>query len=173
MGYKSERNTEVSGPAAHDDPTTGNPVVVAGTAQDADDTAPPNRISQESDATRFATDFDGTQFVRTHGPQLWSFHIDGSSALTDQEVHASPGSNLSLYVTDIVFSSGASTAINAFFEEGGTKVLGPYYLEAVDGRGMSMHLQTPKKITAATALTVTTDQAIDHTIDVTGYIGQG
>jgi hypothetical protein len=138
-----------------------------------DDTAPPNRVDTEADATQFATDFDGVQFVRPHGPQLWSYHVDGSAALTDATVHASPGAGLSLYVTDIVFSSGAATAINMFFEEATTTVLGPYYLEATAGRGMSVHFQTPKKITAATALTVTTSASIAHSIDVTGYIGQG
>ena len=162
-----------SGGEAHDAAASSNPVLSAGIAQDVDDTAPPNRVSTESDVARVATDFDGAQFVRTHGPQVWSYHADGSSALTDAEVHASPGANLSLYVTDIVVSSGAATAMNVFFEESATKVMGPYYLEATAGRGFSLHLQTPKKITAATALTVTSSAAIAHTIDVTGYISQG
>lgn len=164
---------EVVGDVAHDAAAAGNPLLIAGAAQDNDDTAPPNRVSTEGDATRLATDFDGSLHVRPHGPQLWSYHVNGSSALTDASVHAAPGANLSLYVTDIVFSSGAATAINMFFEESTTTVLGPYYLEATAGRGMSVHFQTPKKITANTALTVTTSAAIAHSIDVTGYIGQG
>lgn len=164
---------EVVGDIAHDTGVSGNPVQIAGAAQDMDDTAPPNRVSAESDVTRLATDRDGGLFVHPHGPQIWSYHLDTSSAQTDTTVHASPGAGLSLYVTDIVFSSGAATAINLFFEEGSTKVLGPYYLEAVAGRGMHIKFQTPKKITAATALTLTTSAAIAHSVDVTGFVAAG
>jgi hypothetical protein len=76
----------------------------------------------------------------------------------------------SVFVTDIVVSTGAATAMNVFFEESTTTVLGPYYLEATAGRGFALHFNTPKKITAGTTLTVTTSAAIAHSIDVTGYI---
>lgn len=88
-------------------------------------------------------------------------------------MHALPGAGLSLYVTDIKFSTGAATAFNIFFEEGAATVLGPWYLEAVAGRGAAITFQTPKKITANTALTVTTSAAIAHSIDVTGFIAPG
>ena len=169
----STNTLEVVGDVAHDAGASGNPVLVCGVAQNGDDTAPPNRISAESDATRLATDWDGAIYARPHGPQIWSYHSDGSTALTDASVHAAPGAGLSLYVTDIVVSSGAATAMNVFFEESTTKVLGPYYLEAVAGRGLALHFQTPKKITANTALTVTTSAAIAHAVDVTGFTGQG
>lgn len=164
---------EVVGDIAHDTGVSGNPVQTAGAAQDMDDTAPPNRVSAESDVTRFATDRDGTQFVHPHGPQVWSYHSDGSSALTDASVHGAPGAGLSIYITDIVVSTGAATAMNVFFEEGASKVLGPYYLEAVAGRGLCIHFQTPKKITANTAVTVTTSAAIAQAVDVTGFVAQG
>ena len=163
----------ILGIATLDAAATGFGISAAAQAVDVDDTAPPTRIDTEGDATSLAADFDGAIFVRPHGPQVWSYHADGSSALTDATVHASPGAGLSLYVTDIVVSSGAATAMNIFFEEGSTKVLGPYYLEAIAGRGLSLHFQTPKKITAATALTVTTSAAIAHSVDVTGFVGQG
>lgn len=164
---------QVQGTAAHDAAAAQNPVPVAGAAQDMDDTAPPNRVSAESDVTRLATDRDGAQFVHPHGPQIWSYHVNGSSALTDTSVHAAPGAGLSLYVTDIVVSLGAASALNVFFEEGASTVLGPYYLEAVNGRGMHIKFQTPKKITANTALTVTSSAAVAHSIDVTGFTAQG
>lgn len=169
----SNLNAQVVGSVAHDTGTPGNPVTVGGTAQDMDDTAPPGRVSAESDVVRFSTDRDGALFVHPHGPQVWSFHSDGSSALTDTTVHAAPGAGLSLYVTDIICSTGAATAMNVFFEEGASKVLGPYYLEAVSGRGFAIHFGTPKKITANTALTVTTSAAIAQAIDVTGFVAQG
>ena len=164
---------EVVGDVAHDAGVAGNPVLVCGAAQNVDDTAPPNRISTESDATRLATDFDGAVFAHPHGPQVWSYHSNGSLALTDAAVHAAPGVGLSLYVTDIVCSTGAATAMNIFFEESTTTVLGPWYLEAVAGRGLALHFQTPKKVTANTALTVTTSAAIAQSVDVTGFTAQG
>lgn len=169
----STATIEVVGDIAHDTGVGGNPVQIAGAAQDMDDTAPPNRVSAESDTTRFATDRDGGLFVHPHGPQLWSQHLDGSTAYTDQTVHSAPGAGLSLYVTDIIFSTGSATACNIFFEEGSTKVLGPWYLEAVAGRGLALHFQTPKKITANTALTVTTSASIAQSIDVMGYVAAG
>lgn len=169
----STNTIEVVGDIAHDTGVSGNPVQIAGAAQDCDDTAPPNRISTESDVTRFATDRDGSLFVRPHGPQVWSYHVDGSSALTDATVHSAPGAGLSLYVTDIIISLGAATALNVFFEEGASKVLGPYYLEAVNGRGLAIRFATPKKITANTALTVTSSAAVAHAIDVMGFTAQG
>lgn len=161
------------GVAAHDAAASGNPVLSAGISIDTDDTAPPNRVNAESDATRLGTDRDGSLYVRPHGPQVWSYHEDSSSALTGASVHAAPGAGLSLYVTDIVCSTGAATALNIKFLEGAVTVLGPYYLEAVAGRGVALHFQTPKKITANTALTVTTSAAIAHSVDVTGFTAQG
>ena len=170
----SSLNAQVVGSVAHDSGSPGNPVVSAGSAQDMDDTAPPNRVSAEADVTRFATDRDGTVFVHTHGPQIFSYHDDDVAAVTtDGTVHAAPGAGLSIYITDIVFSIGAATASSIFFEESTTKVLGPYYLEAVAGRGMSVHFQTPKKITANTALLVTNTGSISFSVDVTGFIAQG
>lgn len=169
----STNTLEVVGDVAHDAAAAGNPVMIAGVAQACDDTAPPNRVSAEGDATRLATDLDGQLFVRPHGAQTWTFHSDGSSALTDSVVHAAPGAGLSLWVTDIVVSTGAATAMNVFFEEGASKVLGPYYLEAVAGRGLVLSFKTPKKITANTALTVTTSAAIAQCVDVQGFVAPG
>lgn len=117
--------------------------------------------------------WDGSQWVRVRADtssQNWSYHEDSSSALTDAVVKAAPGAGLSIYVTDIIVSTGAAAAFNIFFEEGSTKVLGPYYLEAIAGRGFAFQFKTPKKITANTALTVTTSAAIAHSIDVLGFI---
>lgn len=164
---------EVVGDVAADAAAAGNPVGVGGQAETMADAAPGTRVSADGDAVRMAADRDGAVYTHPHGPQTWSYHENSSSALTDATVHAAPGAGLSLYVTDIVVSTGAATAFNVFFEEGASAVLGPYYLEAIAGRGFSVHFQTPKKITANTALTVTTSAAIAHGIDVTGFIAPG
>lgn len=163
---------EVVGDVAHDAPNAGNPVLIAASAETMADSVPANRVSLDGDATRLSAT-DGALFVIPTGPQSWTYHEDSSSALTDASVHAAPTAGLSLYVTDIVFSLGAATAINIFFEEGATKVLGPWYLEAINGRGMALHFGTPKKITTATALTVTTSAAVAHSIDIQGFIAPG
>jgi hypothetical protein len=169
----STNTIEVVGDIAHDTGVSGNPVQIAGGAVDCDDTAPPLTVSAEQDTTRLATDRDGALFTRPHGPRVWSYHEDSSTALTDATVHSAPAAGLSLYVGSIVVSTGAATAMNVFFEEGSTKVLGPYYLEATAGRGFQIQFNPPKKITAATALTITTSAAIAHSIDVTGFTAQG
>lgn len=168
-----DNTVTVAGAAAHDAGVSGNPVPIAGISQDMDDTAPPNQVSAEGEVVRLSADRDGALFVRPFGPRIWSYHEDSSSALTDAEVHAAPAAGLSLYVTDVIISLGAATALNVFFEEGSTKKLGPYYLEAVNGRSLHLRFTTPKKITAATALTVTTSAALAHAIDVLGFIAQG
>ena len=169
----SRRAVLGEGVIAHDAAVVGNPNLIAGVAQAHDDTAPPNRVDTESDLTRFATDFDGAVFVRPHGAQVWSYHENSSAALTDATVHAAPAAGLSLYVGTIIISTGAATAMNAFLEEGAATVLGPYYLEATAGRGLVIQFNPPKKITPATALTITTSAAIAHSIDITGFTAQG
>lgn len=164
---------EVVGDVAHDAAAAGNPLLAAGISQDCDDTAPPNAVSAEGDATRIATDRDGALFTRSHPPRIWSYHENSSSQLTDATVKAAPGAGLSLYVTSITISLGAATAFNAFFEEGAATVLGPFYLEGVNGRGMHLVFPTPKKITPNTALTVTTNAAVAHSIEVVGFTAQG
>lgn len=163
---------EVVGDVAADGAAAGNPVQIGVVQETMADSAPSTRVSADADIG-YAAGSDGAMYVIPSGPQTWSYHENSSSALTDTSVHAAPGAGLSLYVTDIIVSTGAATAFNIFFEEGASTVLGPYYLEAVAGRGFQVHFQTPKKITANTALTVTTSAAIAHGIDVTGFIARG
>ena len=160
------------GAAAHDAATAGNPVLVGAQMETMADSAPGTRSGTDGDATKLATT-DGALFAIPGGPQTWSYHENSSSALTDTSVHAAPGAGLSLYISTIVVSTGAATALNIFFEEGASTVLGPYYLEAVAGRGLVITFGVPKKITANTALTVTTSAAIAHSIDITGFVAPG
>ncbi len=156
---------------ADDGTTPPNPLMVGGFMKNFDGTTP-GIVSAEDDVVRFITDPNRRQYVNTVHPQFWSYHSDGSSALTDASVQGAPASGYSIFVTDIIFSIGAATACNIFFEEGSTKVLGPYYLEAIAGRGLVLKFTTPKQITAATALTVTTSAAIAQGLDVMGFIAK-
>jgi len=163
---------EVVGDVAHDVAAPANPVVIGGQMETPADSAPGTRAGTDGDATKLAS-LDGAQYVVQGGPQQWSYHENSSSALTDTSVHGTPGVGLSLYVCTVVFSTGAATAWNIFFEEGAATVLGPWYLEAVAGRGGVIKFDPPKKITANTALTVTTSAAIAHSIDMTGFVAPG
>lgn len=127
------------------------------------------RGSADDDYVPISVDNYGAVPIVGH-PNSWTYHENSSSALTDTQVAATPGAGLSLYVTDITVSTGAATAYNFFLEEGSTTVYGPMYLEAVAGRGFTHVFKTPKKITANTALTITTSAAIAHAIDIQGFI---
>ena len=120
------------------------------------------------DVVRFQTDLNRRQFVNTRHARWWSYHEDSANALTDQAVQADPGDGYEIVITEIMFSTGAATACNIFFEEGASKILGPWYLEAVAGRGVLWRGE--KHVTVSTALTVTTSAAIAHSLDVQGYI---
>lgn len=155
----------VGGNIAHDTADTSNPLKIGGRADTTFQTA-------VADGDRVDALFDvyGHLFIRKDHANLWSYHENSSSALTDTSVKAAPAAGFSIYVTDIVVSLGSASAFNIFFEEGSTTILGPYYLEAVNGRSIHIGFQTPKKLTAATALTVTTSAAVAHSIDITGFI---
>ena len=100
----------------------------------------------------------------------WNYHENSSDILTNETVHTAPGEGLSIYVTDIVFSTGTATACNVSIKEDVLTILGPYYLEPVSGRGLAIHLMTPKKCTTNTTITATTSAAIEHSLDITGFI---
>lgn len=158
---------------------TNTPVgnIAHGTA----DSGAPIKIGYRADTTFQAAEADGDRvdgladvygvaYARGDHPNKWSYHENSSSALTDASVQGAPGAGLSVYITDIILSLGAATALNVFFEEGSTTIIGPYYLEAVNGRTIHIRFQTPKKCTANTALTVTTSAALAHGLDVLGFI---
>ena len=150
---------------AHDDADAGNPLKTGGRADTTFQTA-----VADGDRVNALFDVYGVQNIRDDQPNKWSFHSNGSTALTDQSVQGAPAAGFSIYVTDVVVSLGAATALNAFLEEGSTTILGPYYLEAINGRSIHLRFKTPKKCTAATALTVTTSASVAQALDILGFI---
>lgn len=172
--------SEIQGTNADDSAILSNPILSGGTAKDFDGTAPGN-VSAENDVAIFITDRNRRLYVNDVHPQMWTFHTDkvaGNLAITDKEIAAAPGANTSVFVTDITFSSSSVAAgLKLFFEEGSTKVLGPYYLEeGIKGRGATIQFRTPKKITENTALTLSTlletGTAIEYSIDVQGFVAR-
>lgn len=155
----------VSGDVAHDSADAGEPVKIGMKTYSPDGTTPGTAVA-EGDRTDAKGNLDGQLFVQTEHPRWGSYHVDGSSALTDATVAASPGAGFQTVITNISFSSGAATAINMFLEEGASKIFGPIYLEAVAGRGFCTPAGFRKHVTAATALTITTSAAIAHSVDI-------
>ena len=162
----------IVGTIADDATTPGNPVMVGGTAKNFDGTTP-GQISAEDDVTRFITDPNRRQYVNTVHPQYWSYHTDVALAISAKSIAADPGDNFGIFITDIVFSC-SSTTVGASMAllEGSTRILGPYYLEAVKGRGMAVHFTTPKPVTASTALLLTSPEAVQKSIDITGFVAR-
>lgn len=154
---------------AHDSADSGNPHKIGFKAYSPDGTTPGTAVA-EGDRTDAKADLDGRQYVSDEHPRFWSFHSDGSTALTDSTVQAAPGVGFQVVITNIIVSTGAATAMNFFLEEATTKIFGPIYLEAVAGRGFCTPAGFKKHVTANTAVTITTSAAIAQAIDIQGYI---
>jgi hypothetical protein len=157
-------NTPV-GTVAHDGADSGAPLKVGWRA----DTTFQTAVS-DGDRVDALADVYGVLNVRGDHPNKWSYHEDSSSTLTGASVQSAPGAGLSVYVTDIILSLGAATALNLVLKESSTVIVGPLYLEAVNGRTIHVRFHTPKKCTANTALTVTTSAALAHGLDILGFI---
>ena len=167
-------NTRVLGPTAHGSTVSTEPVLLAGISQDSDNTIPPNRVTGESQTTRFATDRDGSLHVLPYGAQQWDYHEDSASGLSATLVQTAPGSGLSLYISSVTFAIGAATDTNFWLTTGTTtKIFGPVYIEGKSGRGVHLPFIQPKKVLANTDLRVHTSVTISHSIDVIGWTGQG
>lgn len=160
----------ITGGAIADDSTTpGNPVMVGGTAKETDGTTP-GTVSAEDDVARLITDRNRRLLVSNIHPFLWKANENHSSAQTNNELKAAPGAGLSLYVTDIVISNGATAGTVKLVEDtGGTPadLLGPVYLGI--NAGMSKKFATPIRLTADKNLGFTSTLATTHTIFVSGY----
>jgi hypothetical protein len=163
----ASNGASISGDIAHDSADDGEPAKIGFRAYSPDGTTPGTAVA-ENDRTNAKGDLDGRMFMNDEHPRWWSYHVDGSGALTDASVQADPGDGFQIVITDIIFSNGAATAINMFLEEGSTKILGPIYLEAINGRGFVW--KGKKHVTASTAVTITTSSATAHSVEILGYI---
>ena len=161
----------VSGDVAHDSSDAGEPVKIGYKAYSPDGTTPGTAVA-ENDRTNGKSDLDGLLYNSKAHPRNWSFHADSTSAVqTDASIAGGdPGDGFAVFITDIIYSNGAATASSVFIEEGATKILGPYYTEAIAGRGFAVHFMEPKRCTASTAVTVSTTGSVTYGLDVLGFI---
>ena len=178
VGTASQNVAQIAGtaPAAHDAAMSGDAVPLsvaayAETPEDSDGNTNANRSSADGDKQRLLATRYGELFVREGGVFKWTYHEDSSSALTDTTVHASCGTGLFNYITHIAFSTNAASAASVKIEDSTTTtILGPYYLEAIAGRGVAMSFPGGKKqTTSATLISVTTTGAIAHGLDIQGF----
>jgi hypothetical protein len=152
---------EVQGDAANDAAVAGNPVLMGGyyngTIASGDEV-------DDGDAVRVLCDLVGG-IVRGYHPGAWVEDGNWAAAQTDTTVRAAPGAGLALYVTDIIFST--DTAMNFFLESGATTIVPQIYCAA--NGGWSGHFQTPIRWPTATAITITSSAAGNHSILIMGY----
>lgn len=159
-------STPVEGPDAHDAAATENPLVVGGTAQDMDDSAPPQQVGTEGDVVRAAMDRDGVFFAHPHGVRIWHVSAEHTAQQTDTTIKAAPGASLSLHICSIVLTCNA--AVDVTVEESTTTLKWKYYAGG-KGDGAVATFTPPLKITANTLISVTTSAAITVTLVVSGY----
>ncbi len=158
----------ISGDIAHDGVDSGNPVKIGHKAVLFDGSAPPNAAVAEGDRTNSISDEYGRQYVETTHPNYWSVSADYAVAQTNTSVKAAPGAGLSLYLTDIVISNGATAGnITLLNGSAGTVVYEIY--PAING-GSVHSLRTPTKLTANTALCITSTVVTTHAINISGFI---
>ncbi|MEE8307076.1 MAG: hypothetical protein V3R81_07405, partial [Gammaproteobacteria bacterium] len=155
--------SNAAGDIAHDAADSGNPVKIGGKAVETDGTDP-GEVA-EDDRSDIRTDMNGRVLVNTNHPNNWYATGNWSTAQTDVSVKAAPGANLHLYITDIILST--DTAMNIRLEHGTTDVIPPMYLAATGG--LAMPINTPIRLPAATALTLTSSAAGNHSVFVSGY----
>lgn len=156
------------GTVADDATTPGAPVMIGGSAVETDGTDPTS-VSAEADVARVRTDRNRRMLVNTFHPNLWTVTPSAySSAQTNAEVKAAPGANLSLYITDIFVSNGATAGIITLLDGSGGTVKFRAYC-AVNG-GAVLNLATPIRLTANTALCITSTTVTTHSVTISGFI---
>lgn len=142
--------------------------VLAGIAVQTDGTDP-TAVSAEADVAALRTDMQRNLIVNQTHPRFWHVSADYAAAQTNTSVKAAPGASLSLYITDIMISNGATAGNVTLLDGSGGTVLYEIY-PAING-GVSQQLRSPIKLTANTALCITSTTVTTHSIFVSGYIG--
>ncbi|MCJ7805917.1 hypothetical protein MUP46_04730 [Patescibacteria group bacterium] len=157
-----------AGDVAHDAADSGNPVKTGGKAVNMDGTAPGTAVA-ENDRANCITDLYGRQCVETVHPNFWSATANYAAAQTAVEIKAAPGAGLSLYITDVVCSNGATAGNMKFGEDTASlvdKIEVMYF--AVNG-GAALHFRTPIKLTANKNFGLTSVTCTTHSVTICGY----
>ena len=144
--------------------------VAAGVAVQTDGTDP-TAVSAEGDAAALRTDMNRILLVNTTPPRLVSATENNATAQTNNPIHSAPGAGLSLYITDIVVSNGATAGSIKFVEDtAGTPVVKVQETYMAINGGAVMAFKTPIRITANKDFGYTSTTVTTHSITVNGYI---
>lgn len=141
--------------------------VIQGIAVETDGTDP-TTVSAEGDAASLRTDRQRLLIVNQTHPRGFTVSADYASAQTNTSVKAAPGASLSIYITDITISNGATAGNITLLDGSGGTVLYEIY-PAING-GVDKQLRQPIKLTANTALCITSTTVTTHSIFIGGYI---
>jgi hypothetical protein len=161
---------DAAGDVAHDTADSGNPVKVGGKAKNMDGTAPGTAVA-EDDRANFISDVYGRQFVEITHPNLWSASENNASAQTNNQLKAAPGAGLSLYITDVIISNGATAGNVKIVEDtAGTPVDIMEVMYFAANGGAAIHLRTPIKVTANKDVGYTSVTVTTHTVTMSGFI---
>lgn len=124
----------------------------------------------DGDATLLLTDAYGVQQTTGHTAGAVHGTDNQSTGQTNKELIATPGSGLSLYITDIVISCGAVAGNIKFVESTASspvdKIEVMYF--AING-GAVINFKTPLKLTANKNFGYTSATMTTHSVTATGY----
>lgn len=170
MAVSTAGNPLVAGDIAHDSADSGNPIKTGAKAYDFDGTVPGTAVT-EGDRANSICDVYGRTFVETAHPRYFSATENHATAQTNNELVAAPGAGLSLYITDIIVSNGATAGTIKFVgDTGGTPVTRIEVLYLAINGGAPIQLKQPLKIATNTNFGFTSATVTTHTIFVSGYI---
>ncbi len=150
--------------------STSKTAVTGGVAVQTDGTDP-TAVSAEGDAAALRTDMTRILLVNTTPPRLTSASENNATAQTNNPILSAPGASLSLYITDIIVSNGATAGSIRFVEDtGGTPVIKVQETYMAINGGAVIPLKTPIRITANKDFGYTSTTVTTHSITVSGYI---
>lgn len=142
--------------------------IFAGVAVQTDGTDP-TAVSAEGDAAALRTDMNRILLVNQTHPRGSTVSADYASAQTNVSVIAAPGASLSIYITDIMLSNGATAGNVTLLDGSGGTVKWEAY-PAINGGAVLTGLRQPIKLTANTALCLTSTTVTTHSIFIGYYI---
>jgi hypothetical protein len=128
----------------------------------------PLAVSAEADLTALRSDPNRILLVNQTHPRYFRACIDYASAQTNATVVAAPGAGLSLWITDLIISNGATAGNITLLDGSGGALLFELY-PGING-GVAHSFRNPIKLTANTLLALTSTTVTTHSVTVTGYI---
>jgi hypothetical protein len=159
----------VGGTVADDSASTANALLIGGVAVETDGTDPTS-VSAEGDLAQCRTDRNRRLLVTDIHPNLWSATELEASAATNDEIKAAAGAGLSLYITDVIVSNGATAGKIKFVEDtAGTPVTRIEEINLAVNGGCHLKFQTPLRISTNKNFGYTSTTMTNHSVTVSGF----